>query len=134
MPLSWTEIRDRATAFQKRWKDDTSEQAELQSFWAEFLNIFGVDRKKVGIYEKQVHLKRARAVKNGRIDLFWPGKLLVEMKSAGQDVDKAFAQAADYFEALPRQLCLSPATRGQSSHWLARCVSSDSTRQQDRSV
>mgnify|MGYP000993062172 CR=1 FL=1 len=101
MPLSWTEIRDRATAFQKRWKDDTSEQAESQSFWAEFLNIFGVDRKKVGIYEKQVHLKRARAVKNGRIDLFWPGKLLVEMKSAGQDLDKAFAQAADYFEALP---------------------------------
>jgi hypothetical protein len=81
MPLSWTEIRDRATAFQKRWKDDTSEQAESQSFWAEFLNIFGVDRKKVGIYEKQVHLKRARAVKNGRIDLFWPGKLLVEMNA-----------------------------------------------------
>ena len=101
MPLSWTEIRDRATAFQKRWKDDTSEQAESQTFWTEFLNIYGVDRKRVGVYEKHVVLKRAKSVKNGRIDLFWPGKLLVEMKSAGQDLDKAYEQAADYFDALP---------------------------------
>ena len=101
MPLSWTEIRDRATAFQKRWRDDTSEQAESQTFWAEFLNIYGVDRKRVGVYEKHVVLKRAKSVKNGRIDLFWPGKLLVEMKSANQNLDKAYAQAADYFDALP---------------------------------
>ena len=100
MPLSWTEIRDRATAFQKRWKDDTSEHAESQTFWAEFLNIYGVDRKRVGVYEKHVVLKRAKSVKNGRIDLFWPGKLLVEMKSANQNLDKAYAQAADYFDAL----------------------------------
>ena len=66
MPLSWTEIRDRATAFQKRWKDDTSEQAESQSFWTEFLNIFGVDRRRVALFEKQVSLKRAKSVKNGR--------------------------------------------------------------------
>ena len=46
-------------------------------------------------------LKRAKSVKNGRIDLFWPGKLLVEMKSANQNLDKAYAQAADYFDALP---------------------------------
>ncbi len=100
MPLSWTEIRDRAVQFQKRWKDDTSEQAESQSFWSEFFNIFGVDRKRVGTFEKKVELKRAKSVKNGRIDLFWPGKLLIEMKSAGQDLDRAFDQATDYFEAL----------------------------------
>ncbi len=101
MPLSWTEIRDRAAAFQKRWKDDTSEQAESQTFWAEFLNIYGVDRKRVASYEKKVQLKRAKSVKNGRIDLFWPGTLLVEMKSANQNLDKAFEQATDYFDALP---------------------------------
>jgi hypothetical protein len=37
MPLSWTEIRDRAVQFQKRWKNETSEQAESQSFWKELL-------------------------------------------------------------------------------------------------
>ncbi len=104
MPLSWPEIRDRATQFQKRWKLDASEQAESQSFWAEFLHIFDVDRKKVAVFEKQVQMKRAgQRVKNGRIDLFWPGTLLVEMKSAGQDLDRAFEQAADYFDSLPKR-------------------------------
>ncbi len=101
MPLSWNEIRDRATAFQSRWSKAASEQAESQSFWAEFLNIYGVDRKKVAVYEKQVQMKRGKSIRNGRIDLFWPGTVLVEMKSAGQDLDRAFAQAADYFDALP---------------------------------
>ncbi len=101
MPLSWTEIRDRAATFQKDWKEVTSEQAESQSFWSEFLNVFGVNRRRVAVFEKHVTIKRAKSVKNGRIDLFWPGKLLVEMKSAGQDLDRAFAQATDYFEALP---------------------------------
>jgi hypothetical protein len=103
MPLSWTEIRDRAVQFQKRWKGETSEQAESQSFWTEFFNIFGVDRKRVGTFEKKVSLKRAKSVKNGRIDLFWPGKLLIEMKSAGQDLDRAFDQATDYFDGLPER-------------------------------
>jgi hypothetical protein len=102
MPLSWNEIRDRATHFQKRWKAAEKENAESQSFWTEFLHIFDIDRKRVGLFEKQVEIKRAgKKVKNGRIDLFWPGTLLVEMKSAGQDLDRAFSQAADYFEALP---------------------------------
>ena len=101
MPLSWTEIRDRATAFQKSKQDIVSEQAESQTFWADFLSVFGVDRRRVAVFEKQVRMKRAKSVKNGRIDLFWPGKLLVEMKSAGQDLDKAFEQATDYFDALP---------------------------------
>jgi hypothetical protein len=36
MPLSWDEIRNRATAFQRRWSETTSEQAESLSFWSEF--------------------------------------------------------------------------------------------------
>jgi hypothetical protein len=102
MPLSWNEIRDRATSFQKRWKNAEKENAESQSFWTEFLHIIDIDRKRVALFEKQVEMKRVgKKVKNGRIDLFWPGALLVEMKSAGQDLDRAFSQAADYFEALP---------------------------------
>jgi hypothetical protein len=31
MPLSWTEIRDRATQFKKRWANTDSEQAESQA-------------------------------------------------------------------------------------------------------
>ena len=41
MPLSWNEIRGRAVAFSKEWKDETSEDAEAKSFWDSFFNIFG---------------------------------------------------------------------------------------------
>jgi hypothetical protein len=36
----------------------------------------------------------------GYIDLFWPGRVLVEHKSAGQDLDKAHTQGMDYIRGL----------------------------------
>jgi hypothetical protein len=101
VPLSWNEIRDRAIAFSKEWKDETREQAEAQTFWNEFFKVFGIERKRVAIFEKQVDLSRVKKkLKSGRIDAFWKGVLLVEHKSAGGDLDKAFAQAADYFDGI----------------------------------
>ena len=38
---------------------------------------------------------------SGYIDLFWPGVLMVEQKSAGHDLEKAYGQAGTYFDALP---------------------------------
>lgn len=100
MPLSWNEIRIRAVQFAERWKDETSESAEKQTFWNEFFAIFGIDRKSVAIYEKAVdRLGRAK----GFIDLFWPGEFVVEHKSLGEPLDPAFDQAADYL------LTVSPA-------------------------
>jgi hypothetical protein len=102
MPLSWNEIRSRAHEFSRRWAGEASERAEAQSFWNEFFAIFGLDRKRVASFEKQVKLSRAgEKLKQGRIDAFWKGTLLIEHKSAGQDLDRAFAQAIDYFEGLP---------------------------------
>ncbi len=95
--LSISEIRSRASAFSQRWKDEVSEDAEAKSFWDEFLNVFGIDRKRVAAFEKQV----AKAGdKSGFIDLFWPGVLIVEHKSAGKDLSRAFSQAIDYFPGL----------------------------------
>ena len=102
MPLSWNEIRGRALTFAREWKGEGSERAEAQSFWNGFLDVFGVDRKRVAVFEKQVEVTRAgRRLKSGRIDLFWKGVLLVEHKSAGADLDRAFGQASEYFESLP---------------------------------
>src|SRR5450759_481941 len=101
MPLSWNEIKDRALAFSKEWEGETSERAESQTFWNNFFQIFGIDRRRVAIFEKQVKLSRVNErIKNGRIDAFWKGTLLVEHKSAGADLDRAFKQAADYFEGI----------------------------------
>jgi hypothetical protein len=117
MPLSWNEIKNRALTFSREWKGEASERAEAQSFWNGFFGVFGIDRRRVAIFEKQVKLTGVeRKVKHGRIDCFWKGVLLVEHKSAGQDLDRAFAQAADYFDGLaerdlPRYILVSDFVR-----------------------
>lgn len=97
MPLSLNEIKKRAVAFSKKWENETSEDAEAKSFWDEFFNVFGIDRKRVAVFEKQVN---KLGNKQGYIDLFWKGKLMVEHKSKGKSLEKAFAQATDYFHGL----------------------------------
>lgn len=97
-PPAWSEIRARATAFALRWEGVTQENAEAQTFWNEFLQIFGVDRKRVASFEKRA--ERTSTGGRGRIDLFWPGTLVAEHKAAGKDLAAAEAQALDYLESL----------------------------------
>jgi hypothetical protein len=97
MPLSWNEIKDRAIRFSKDWEDVSSEDAEAKTFWDEFFNVFGVSRRKVASFEKPV--KRLDD-STGYIDLLWKGTILVEHKSRGKDLDKAYKQALDYFPGL----------------------------------
>ena len=47
MPLSWNEIRDRATSFSREWKHAENEDAEAKSFWDDFFEVFGVPRRRV---------------------------------------------------------------------------------------
>ena len=98
MRLSWNEIRTRAAGFAREWADATYEKGETQSFYNEFFEIFGVRRRAVARYEE--HVKRLDNT-SGFIDLFWPGVLLVEQKSAGHDLEVARKQAGTYFDALP---------------------------------
>ena len=97
MPLSWNEIRNRAHEFSKRWENETSEDAEAKPFWVEFFNVFGIDRKRVASFEEPV---KKLGDRQGYIDLFWKGMLLVEHKSRGKDLDKAYTQALDYFPGI----------------------------------
>lgn len=97
MPISWNEIRHNAHAFAKEWADETSEKAERQTFWNEFFAVFGIKRRTVASFEEPV---KNLAGNWGFIDLFWPGKLLVEHKSRGKSLDKANSQAMEYIRAL----------------------------------
>lgn len=97
MPLSRIEIRRRATAFAKEWADTSDEDAEAKSFWDGFFEVFGVPRKRVATFEH--HVKKLDKA-DGFIDLLWPGKLVVEHKSKGKSLDKAFGQAMDYLHGL----------------------------------
>ncbi len=100
MRLSWNEIRARAASFAREWADEKYEKGETQSFYNEFFEIFGVRRRTVARYEE--HVRRLDDT-SGFIDLFWPGVLLVEQKSAGRNLSRAREQAGAYFDALPER-------------------------------
>lgn len=109
MRLSWNEIRIRAAQFSKDWADAHYEKGETQSFYNDFFDVFGLKRRRVAIYERQVKKLNNRY---GFIDLFWPGVLIVEQKSAGRDLVKAREQAEEYCLGLrgkefPRYMLLS---------------------------
>lgn len=97
MPLSWNEIKDRAVKFSKEWKDTSSEEADAKSFLDAFFDVFGITRKKVGTFEHKV---KKLSDADGYIDLLWKGVILIEMKSRGKDLKKAFQQAIDYTHGL----------------------------------
>ena len=100
MRLSWNEIRARAARFADEWRDAAYEKSETQSFYNAFFEVFDVCRRSVARYEEHV---RKLDDRSGFIDLFWPGVLIVEQKSAGRDLERAYGQAGEYFDALPER-------------------------------
>ena len=97
MPLSWNEIRSRAIKFSKEWEHTSSEDAEAKSFLDGFFDVFGISRRRVATFEQKV---RKLDNADGFIDMLWKGQILVEMKSRGKNLDKAYKQATDYFPGL----------------------------------
>ncbi len=97
MTLSWNEIKDRAIIFAKEWEGTSNEEADAKPFLDAFFEVFGVPRRKLGTFEHRV--KKLNDA-DGYIDLFWKGTLLVEMKSRGKNLDKAFKQAKEYTQLL----------------------------------
>ncbi|MGK2940920.1 MAG: DNA methyltransferase [Immundisolibacter sp.] len=113
MPLSWNEIKDRALAFSREWAQVESEDAEAKSFWDDFFNVFGVSRRRTASFERKV---KKIDDKDGYIDLLWKGVVLVEHKSRGKDLDRAYQQPRDYFPGLkdvelPRYIVVSDFAR-----------------------
>ena len=113
MPLSWNEIKDRALKFSRDWAEESKEDAEAKSFLDAFFNVFGVPRKRVATFEQGI---KKQDGKSGYIDLLWKGILLIEQKSRGKDLDRAFQQAKDYFPGLkdrdaPRYILVSDFAR-----------------------
>ena len=97
MTLSWNEIKDRALHFSKEWADTSNEEADAKPFLIEFFEVFGISRKRVSTFEHKV---KKLDDSNGYIDLLWKGTILIEMKSRGKNLDKAYQQAVDYTHGL----------------------------------
>lgn len=110
--INWNEIEDRALKFSKEWANVSSEKSDAQSFWNDFFYVFGKKRRELARFEQAV---KKLNKKTGFIDLFWEGVLIVEHKSTGKNLEKAYSQALDYFEGLkeeqfPRYILVSDFT------------------------
>jgi len=99
---SRNDIRESARRFAREWEAETRERGEAQSFWTDFLLIFGIQRRRVNAAFER-HARRTSTGGGGFIDLLWPGMLLAEHKSAGENLDAAMSQALDYVGSLPEQ-------------------------------
>ena len=95
MTLDWNTIKTRAARFSAKYAKTRNERAEAQSFWNDFFDVFDIERRRVAAYEAKV--KKLNKKSPGFVDLFWPGVLLVEHKSAGENLEIAHEQALDYF-------------------------------------
>jgi len=110
MPLTWNEIRLRASQFCEEWKDKSKtavEKSDAYDFMTEFFNVFGVSRKRVAILESRINIGEEKDLfgenissKKGYMDLFYKGNIIIEMKSPGRDKLKAYSQAKEYAENL----------------------------------
>ena len=100
MRLPFQEIRNRAIQFAHEWRDAHSERAEAQTFWNEFFNVFGINRRSVASFEATV---RNLGGSYDRIDVIWQGVLIGEHKSRGEDLSRAASQAFGYVQALTTQ-------------------------------
>ena len=83
----------------------TSEKQMAQSFWRDFFSmVCGIDDLiSVGI-EFEFPVRSNSTGKIRFIDVLWGGVLLIEHKSAGEDLDKAEEQARDYLTSLDPSL------------------------------
>jgi hypothetical protein len=97
MTLTRNEIRKRLSVFAKQQQHASNERSQAQTFWLRFYECFGIRAESATIYEQSV---KKLSGNQGFIDSFIPGKLIVEHKSKGKDLDAAFDQASDYFLSL----------------------------------
>lgn len=86
-------LRKRAAKFAKEFENISSEKQHDQNFMRGFAKIFGINARSI---EWQYWVQADKKSPKKWIDGLIPSSLLFEIKSAGEDLDKAYKQAADY--------------------------------------
>ncbi|MDD2609929.1 MAG: class I SAM-dependent DNA methyltransferase [Giesbergeria sp.] len=95
--LNKAEVLHRAYAFAKDYASASYEMGQAQNFIRDLCEVFGFSAKRLVSFEQRV---KKSGGSSGRMDGFYPGKLLIEMKSRGADLQAAYQQALDYLPGL----------------------------------
>jgi hypothetical protein len=90
-----------ARKFAAKYSEVSSEKQFAQNFWRDFFSqLLHIDDLTSTGIEFEVPVRSHISGKVKWIDVLWPGVLLIEHKSAGQDLDKAEQQAREYLISL----------------------------------
>ena len=92
------ELNNRAEAFAKQFANATYEMGQAQNFIRELCVVYGLNYLRSVDFEHRIRKESGTGI--NRIDGFFPGLLLVEMKSAGEDLADAYEQAKGYLPLL----------------------------------
>jgi type I restriction-modification system DNA methylase subunit len=104
-------LRERAEAFSKAFANAKYEKGEAQTFLIHLCQVFGLDSVRSVSLEHRVQKSSGKGMEF--VDGFFPGLLLVEMKSSGKDLQAAYEQAKGYVsllknpEEMPRYIMVS---------------------------
>ncbi|OYY59076.1 MAG: hypothetical protein B7Y55_00970, partial [Polynucleobacter sp. 35-46-207] len=98
--ITINEVRRRLQLFAKEHENDREEKQYAQQFMRDFYACFGLSKSSASMFEKKV-LKFGNT--RGFIDSFIPGVLLVEQKTTGENLYKAYEQALDYAMAITNE-------------------------------
>ncbi len=96
------QMKENASSFKSIKRGTEYEKGEAQTFTNDFFKIFGIERRTYVKFEKQIRRKDDNQIVFA--DAFWPGKLLIESKSAKKDSEKdwenTLSQAIGYIDNL----------------------------------
>jgi hypothetical protein len=101
-------LRERAENFSKAFANAAYEKQQAQTFIIKLCDVFGLDSVRNVSLEHRV--KKASGKGMNFMDGFFPGLLLIEMKSKGENLSKAYEQAKGYvgllknIEEMPRYI------------------------------
>jgi type I restriction-modification system DNA methylase subunit len=104
-------LNERAEKFTKNFANADYESGQAQNFVRELCGVYGLDYLRSVEFEHRVRKADGKGI--NRIDGFFAGLLLVEMKSKDKNLDEAYQQALDYIPLLknpadaPRHILIS---------------------------
>jgi hypothetical protein len=105
--------RHAAEEFSAKWKNTKEEKQYAESFWNDFFRqLCGVEDTQVAGIEFQKPVKNSISGNVNYLDVYWKDVALIEHKSSGESLDKAFLQAKGYWRSLPK---------GYRPKWIILC-------------
>jgi hypothetical protein len=102
--VNFNTLRQRASQFAKDFEGVTSEKERDQDFMRGFCKIFGINPNRIDWqYKVKETDKASKKSTTTFIDGVLRGMMLIEMKSAGKDLDEAYLQASRYASLMNEQ-------------------------------